>query len=84
MDSTQYIWRSWAEKAHRWGFHDWTASFLEAAGPLTLLGAQAIYLSQPVLSLLVPEPQLEALAKLFEEPEQMHAFTGYLRQEPKP
>jgi hypothetical protein len=50
MESNQHIWRVWVEKAHRWGFEDEIATLLEAAGPLTTLGAQMIYLAQPFLS----------------------------------
>jgi len=60
------------------------ASLLESAGPLTLLAAQVIYLSQPLLGQAVPENRIEALVKLFEEPEATHSFISYLREEPLP
>lgn len=80
MDENQHIWRVWADQAHRWGLNDWIASLLEAIGPLTLLGAQAIYLTQPILSPLIPGAQLKALARLLDEPEQTQAFAAYLRE----
>jgi hypothetical protein len=60
------------------------ASFLESAGPLTLLAAQVIYLGQPLLGEVVPENRIEALVKLFEEPEATRSFINYLREEPLP
>jgi hypothetical protein len=81
MDSNQHIWRVWADRAHRWGLGDWAASLLEGVGPLSVLGAQAVYLAQPLLTPLIPEGHLDALANLLEEPEQARAFTAMLREE---
>lgn len=81
MNEDQHIWQVWADKLHRWGLKDWTAAFLEAAGPLNLLGAQAIYLGQPLLDRTLPEGHLEALASLLEDTEQAHTFAAFLREE---
>ncbi len=80
MNSNQHIWRVWVNKAYRWGVGDWAADFLEAAGPLATLGAQAIYLVQPFLSPILPEGHLEALAEILEEPDQTRAFALLLRE----
>jgi len=80
MDSNQHIWRVWVEKAHRWGFGAEIATLLEAAGPLTALGAQVIYLAQPLLSPLIPGSHLDILAELLEQPDQTRAFTAMLRE----
>lgn len=80
MDSNQHIWRVWADRAHRWGLGDWAASLLEAVGPLSVLGAQAVYLAHPLLSPLIPEGHLDALANLLEESDQARAFTALLRE----
>ena len=80
MESNQHIWRVWVEKAHRWGFEDEIATLLEAAGPLTTLGAQMIYLAQPFLSPVLPHNHLNTLAELLERPEQTRAFTAMLRE----
>ena len=56
------------------------AAFLEAIGPLNLLGAQIIYVGQPLLDLVLPESHLNALADLLENPEETRAFTKFLRQ----
>ncbi len=82
MDKDQKIWQEWARKLHAWGVQGWAASLLEAAGPLTLLGAQLIYLGQPVLRAVFPDPRLQALAGLLEDPERAQAFAAFLREGP--
>ncbi len=81
VDSNQHIWHSWAFKLHSWGINDWVATLLEALGPLSVLGAQLIYLSQPLLSSLVPDERLKALGELLEEPTQIRSFITLLREE---
>jgi len=56
------------------------ATLLEATGPLNLLGAQVVYLGQPLLKQVLPEDQLDALADMLENPKQTRAFTDYLRK----
>lgn len=57
------------------------ASLLEAAGPLTVLGAQIIFLGEPLLGPAVPQNRIDALVKLFEEPEATRSFIEYLRED---
>jgi len=75
------IWQIWAEHLHRWGVDQLVATFLEAAGPLALLGAQIVYLGQPLLNPFVPESHIEALARILEEPGEAQAFIDFLRVE---
>ena len=82
MEAYRHIWQSWANTLHRWGMGDWVASFLEAAGPLTIIGAQAVYLGQPLFKLAVPENHLDALAHLLEDDGQTRAFATLLREVP--
>jgi hypothetical protein len=56
------------------GFVAW---LLEAGSPLTVLGAQAIYMSQPFLG----GDKTNALAHMLEEETETQAFTRYLRGE---
>ena len=81
MNSDQQIWQAWADKLHRWGLGDWVASLLEAAGPLTIIGAQLIYISQPLLNATMPDKHTETLLGILEEPERTKTFTEFLREE---
>lgn len=82
MDTNHHIWRVWTNNLHRWGLNDLVASFLEAAGPLTLIGAQLVYLGQPILGSLVPARHLQVLADVLEDDDQRQEFLTYLREEP--
>lgn len=81
MNEDRHIWQVWQKALHRWGGTAWAAWFLQAVGPLSILGAQLVYLTQPVLNILMPQGHLNALAQLLEEPEQVKAFVNYLREE---
>jgi hypothetical protein len=74
-------WHIWSQALHRWGIGDWAASLLEAAGPLTLLGAQAIYITGPLLRSFTTEDNLNVMARLLEEPDLTQAFARYLRED---
>lgn len=81
MQSDRHIWQGWAQKLHSWGLGDWTATVLESAGPLTWLGAQIVYLGQPLLKQTAPDNQVQALVKLLENPENAETFISMLREE---
>ncbi len=78
MNSHQKIWQTWVDILQRWGVDSLVTSILESTGPLHLLGAQAVYIGQPLFAHLVPSEHLEALADVLEDPEKMHAFTALL------
>ena len=82
MQNDEQIWHSWAQTLHRWGLTDWAASFLEAAGPLTLIGAQLIYIGQPLLNQAIDRERLTSLANMLENSDQTRAFASYLREAP--
>jgi hypothetical protein len=82
MDEDQHIWRSWASFLQRWGVEQWAASALEVAGPLSVLGAQAVYISSPLLRNVFPVAQMDALARMLEDGGQTQAFAKYLREAP--
>ena len=73
-------WSKWAETLHRFKLDGFAAWLLEAGDPLTLVGAQAVYLSQPFLG----GRKLDPLAHMLEEKEESQAFARYLRGEIKP
>jgi hypothetical protein len=81
MNAAPHIWQTWARALRHWGVQDLAAAFLESAGPLNLLGAQAVYLTQPVLGAFVSWDNLEMLANLLEDAGQRRAFTSLLQEE---
>ena len=70
-------WSQWAESLRRLKLEGFAAWFLEAGSPLTLLGAQAIYLSQPFIG----GEKMNSLAHMLEEEDETQAFARYLRGE---
>lgn len=79
MDKNHHIWRIWVKTLHRWGVEDLVASLLEVAGPLTILGAQALYIGQPILNGIVPDGHLSVLTGVLEDDDQRDAFVSYIR-----
>ena len=75
------VWQKWTEYLQRWGLREFAAWLLEAVGPLTLLGAQLVYIGQPLFEVFIPDGNMEALARILEEPNETEAFVGYLREE---
>lgn len=84
MEQDRHIWRVWVNLLQGWGVDDWTATLLETAGPLSILGAQALHLSRPLLGQALSPTHLDALARLLEEPTQTQAFVRYLREANRP
>lgn len=76
-----HIWRTWARSMYRWGVNDIVASFLEAAGPLTLLGAQIIYILHPLAVNQRFNNSLSVLADMLEKSEDTQVFINLLREE---
>jgi hypothetical protein len=74
-------WSGWAEFLHRHGLENLVTWALEAAGPLTVLGAQALYLCGPLLRPALTDMQRDALAGLLEDRNEALAFTAFLREE---
>jgi hypothetical protein len=76
----RHIWQKWADALHRWGVKDVVATLLEATEPLNFIGAQVVYLSQPIITQILPEDHINAFADLLEDPDRTKAFTRFLRQ----
>jgi len=68
-------WRQWAESLRRYRLQHITVAFLEAAAPLTAIGAQLIYFSSGLFS----NQQLNSLARLLEDDAETRRFTEYLK-----
>jgi hypothetical protein len=81
MTGEQQIWQSWARTIHKWGLANLVAAVLESAGPISLLGAQIVYISQPLLQPVAGPGRLQALAGLLEDPQQTRAFLDILQGE---
>ena len=80
MEQPSQIWQTWADTLNRWGLQNLTATILNALGPLNLLGAQIVYLGQPLLNSFFPEDHLDALANLLENPKSTQAFVSILQR----
>lgn len=70
-------WPLWAATLHRLKLDGLASWLLEAGAPLTVLGAQALYLSQPFLG----GKTWNSFARMLEEDEEAQAFARYLRGE---
>jgi hypothetical protein len=81
VSESRSAWQGWAEFLHRHGLENLVAWMLEAAGPLTLLGAQALYLGGPLLRPALTDQERDALASLLEDRIETRAFTAFLREE---
>lgn len=71
----------WAQLLKGWGLHQFAAAWLEVAGPLNVVGAQLVYLTQPVLNGFLDDRSLSSLAWMLEEPEQTKTFIQFLRED---
>jgi hypothetical protein len=81
MDTNHHIWRVWANALHRWGIQNLVASLLEAAGPFSLIGAQVIYVGQPILNGILPADHLRAMTHMLEDDSQRDEFVLLLLEE---
>lgn len=84
MQSDRSSWEAWARNLQRWGVQEIVAALLEAAGPLTLFLAQIVYAGQPFLRGVFPGQRLDALAHIFEDPQESRRFAAFIREEKVP
>ena len=73
--------QAWVQSLRQRGLHQFVATLLEASEPLNLVGAQLVYLGQPVISGVVEDGKLQTLAQLLEEPELTKLFIRSLRED---
>ena len=81
MMSQQELLSRWADLLHGWGIHQVAAALLEAAGPLNIIGAQLVYIGQPVLNGFLDKNSLSSLAWMLEERSQTKNFIQLLRED---
>jgi hypothetical protein len=77
---TRADWSHWAESLRRYKLDGLASWLLEAGAPLTVLGAQALYMSQPFLD-GKQASSWSSIAHMLEEDEEVQAFARYLRRE---
>ncbi|HAV77551.1 MAG TPA: hypothetical protein DCX53_09395 [Anaerolineae bacterium] len=70
-------WHNWSETLRRFKLDGFASWMLEAGAPLNLLGAQALYISQP----FVGGKQFESIAQMLEDEDETQAFARFLRDE---
>jgi hypothetical protein len=58
----------WGARLRGWGLEGLAAALLEAATPLSPLGAQLLYVAQPALGLFLPSERVGQLARSLEDP----------------
>ncbi len=81
MQKDRSFWPEWARILHQWGITDLVAALLEAAGPLNVFLAQAVFAGRPFLGQVVSAERLEALGSLFEDQEEARSFAAFIREE---
>ncbi len=72
-------WGNWIDTLHKWRLRRITAAFIEALGPLSIVGAQVLYLGQPILSTFISSRTASDLASILEDPEKSQLFVQSLR-----
>ena len=81
MQKDRSFWPEWSRFLHRSGLTDLAAALLDAAGPLSVLVAQAVYAIRPFLGQVVSADGLQALTNLFEDQEEGRSFATFIREE---
>ena len=73
---SRLLWRVFSD---RWGDHSRLITLLEGSGPLSLLGAQALYFAAPVVEPFGSASSLLAWAELLEDPQAVQTLANRLR-----
>lgn len=68
----------WVQQLRARGLGHALGTALEALEPLGALGAQVLWIAQPVLGLFVARDALDGLARALEEPGGVERLRGYL------
>jgi hypothetical protein len=80
MSEIRPIWINWARTLQHWGINKGVASLLDSAGFLSVLLAQVLYISQPLLYGAVSHQSLDTFACLLENPTERQKFVAELRE----
>jgi hypothetical protein len=78
MDSPRAYWPKWTESLQRLGLEGFAALLLEAGGPVNIVAAQLLYITQPFAT---PQASagMGALANLLEQEDEAQAFAAILK-----
>lgn len=76
-------WPGWAEFLRRHGLENLVAWALEAAGPLAVFGAQALYFGGPLFRPALSNAAVNGLANILEDEDERRSFVGFLREDGK-
>ncbi len=80
MSENQPTWFDWARVLQNWGIDKGVASLLEAGGSLSLIFAQLLYVSQPLLSGMVSSRSIGSFAQMLESSTERQEFIRLLRK----
>jgi len=69
----------WIETLYKLRLQRLAAIILEALGPINILGAQLVYLTQPVLSPFISSDHSQDFAKILEDPSETASFIKAIR-----
>ncbi len=82
MSTSKAFRQNWVETLRNSGVTDLSAALLEAVTPITLLGAQFVMISQPLLSTIFPAAHWDDLIRLLEDRQEYQAFIKAIREDP--
>ncbi len=71
--------KKWIKTLYKLRLQNLTATILEALGPMNILGAQLVYLTQPILPPFIASEQSQEFAKILEDPSETALFIKALR-----
>jgi hypothetical protein len=81
MLEERHIWQTWSRALKGWGMQAFAGWLLEATAPIHIIGAQLVYIGQPLLGLFISDEHTQSLARLLEQPESARALAHYLQEE---
>lgn len=81
LSGTRLAWPAWSGFLRKYGLENFAAFLLEAAGPLSIVGAQFLHFTGPFLHPALNAHQQDALATMLEDRQEAIAFAAYLREE---
>lgn len=79
LQETHAAWPIWAGFLRRHGLDQLAIWILESLSPLALIGAQALYITKPLLQPAFRGEEIHSLAQLLEDSDESRAFAAYLR-----